>query len=82
MMGANKSLLTLRLDNNPFIAGEGIMDLCLGLRTNKTLKVRRALTGICMFVACYCEIMWHECPRDIAGGLYLWVFRRCHALPP
>ena len=51
MMGANKSLLTLRLDNNPFIAGEGIMDLCLGLRTNKTLKVHRVRTGICFFGA-------------------------------
>lgn len=47
MMGANKSLLTLRLDNNPFIAGEGIMDLCLGLRTNKTLK---------KLTASYCSI--------------------------
>jgi hypothetical protein len=45
MMGANRSLLTLRLDNNPYIAGEGVMELCLGLRTNKTLKVGGAGGG-------------------------------------
>ncbi len=39
MMGANKSLLTLRLDNNPTIGDEGVVQLCKGLRTNKTLKV-------------------------------------------
>ena len=39
MMGANKSLLTLRLDNNPGIGDEGVVGLSMGLRTNKTLKV-------------------------------------------
>jgi hypothetical protein len=39
MMGANKSLLTLRLDNNPLIGSEGVADLAMGLRTNKFLKV-------------------------------------------
>lgn len=39
MIGANRSLLTLRLDNNPTIGDEGVFELCKGLRTNKTLKV-------------------------------------------
>ena len=39
MLGANKSLVTLRLDNNPTIGDEGIAELAMGLRTNKYLKV-------------------------------------------
>ena len=38
MLGANKSLLTLRLDNNITIGDAGIRELCKGLRTNKSLK--------------------------------------------
>lgn len=39
MMGANSSLLTLRLDNNPTMTDDGFAELCKGLRTNRTLKV-------------------------------------------
>jgi Leucine Rich repeat len=46
MMGANRSLLTLRLDNNPSIGDEGIIELCKGLRTNKTLKVCVVVAGV------------------------------------
>ncbi len=42
MLGANKSLVTLRLDNNRDIGDEGIVNLAMGLRTNKTLKVCEA----------------------------------------
>jgi hypothetical protein len=49
MLGANKSLMTLRLDNNPAIGSEGVVDMCLGLRTNKTLKACLSwhLQGLC-----------------------------------
>jgi hypothetical protein len=39
MLGANSSLLTLRLDINPGIGDVGIGELCKGLRTNRTLTV-------------------------------------------
>ena len=36
--GHNLSLLTLKLDYNPTIGDEGVINLCKGLRTNSTLK--------------------------------------------
>ena len=39
MLGANASLLSLRLDHNPLIGSEGAIALLKGLRTNRTLKV-------------------------------------------
>lgn len=38
MLGANTSLMTLRLDNNPLMGDAGMHELAKGLRTNKTLK--------------------------------------------
>jgi hypothetical protein len=46
MLGANKSLLTLRLDSNLGIGDEGVAELAKGLRTNKTLKARCALCRV------------------------------------
>lgn len=36
--GNNLSLLTLKLDYNPTLGDEGVINLCKGLRTNATLK--------------------------------------------
>jgi hypothetical protein len=36
--GHNLSLLTLKLDYNPTLGDEGVINLCKGLRTNSTLK--------------------------------------------
>lgn len=36
--GHNLSLLTLKLDYNPTLGDEGVINLCRGLRTNSTLK--------------------------------------------
>jgi hypothetical protein len=36
--GHNLSLLTLKLDYNPTLGDEGVINLCKGLRTNATLK--------------------------------------------
>lgn len=36
--GANRSLLTLRLDFNRSLADDGALNLCRGLRTNSSLK--------------------------------------------
>jgi hypothetical protein len=38
MLGANASLETLRLDLNPGIGDAGLIQLCRGLRTNRTLR--------------------------------------------
>lgn len=43
MLGANKSLLTLRLDHNSLIMDAGVAMLCKGLRTNRTITVRNPL---------------------------------------
>ena len=51
MMGANRSLLTLRLDNNPAVSNEGVTELCMGLRTNKYLKVSNTAADRCCGVA-------------------------------
>jgi hypothetical protein len=51
MLGANKSLVTLRLDNNLTLGDDGVVELSRGLRTNKTLKVRS-----CVAVGCGCRL--------------------------
>lgn len=38
MLGANASLVTLRLDLNAGVGDEGVRELCKGLRTNRTLQ--------------------------------------------
>jgi len=38
MLGANRSLTSLKLDLNAGIGDEGVVALCKGLRTNRTLK--------------------------------------------
>jgi len=38
MLGANASLETLRLDLNPGVGDAGLIQLCRGLRTNRTLR--------------------------------------------
>ena len=40
MLGGNSSLMTLRLDLNRSVLDAGAIELCKGLRTNKTLSVR------------------------------------------
>ena len=47
MAGANRSLLTLKLDNNSTMGDEGAVNLAKGLRTNASITVRGTGIGEC-----------------------------------
>lgn len=56
MLGANSSLLTLRLDINPAIGDYGIAELCKGLRTNRTLTVRKYMHMFYVAYSAFCDL--------------------------